>query len=96
MKHYFDFERIEQRVQKEYDRKMRYIKYWKKIERCFEKKAQKNIDTFEKAFKHDYHSDIVFDSEMTIEGIAKTYGYEIVDERLTGKESVYVFKKAKK
>ena len=70
--------------------------YWKKIERCFEKKAQKNIDTFEKVFKHDYRSDIVFDSEMTIEGIAKTYGYEIVDERLTGKESVYVFKKAKK
>lgn len=62
------------------------IKYWDKIERRFSRETR---ETFSMHFKHESY----MDNENRIEYIAKLYGYEITEEKLTSKYSYYTFKK---
>lgn len=64
------------------------MKYWDKIERRF---SRETLETFSLRFKHEAY----MDNESKIECIAKLYGYEITEEKLTSKHSYYVFTRIK-
>ena len=90
---YFDFDSIERKARADFIRKLRFLRYWKKIEHLFAKKSKRKVTTFTYSFKHDFRSSIHYDNEFTIEGIADHYGYKIVGEQLGGKFSTYTFER---
>ena len=73
-------------------RSIRYARYWRKVEWRFRLKRAFKRSSFLLSFKHaGLFTDIIYDDEWLIENIANHYGYDIVDETLLSKKSIYKF-----
>ena len=71
---------------------VRYTRYWRKVERKFRFKKAFKRNNFSLSFKHaGLFAKIVYDDESMIEGIARHYGYAVVDEAILPTESIYKF-----
>ena len=80
------------RASSDYEHAIRYERYWRKVERRFRLKRALKRSSFSLSFKHDgLFSDIIYDNEFLIENIANHYGYDMVDETLLSKKSIYKF-----
>lgn len=74
----------------------REVLYWESIHKKFKKKQKKNIKNFAMTFKHKgIMSPICYDDELKIESIAQKYGFKLLDEKLTIKNSTYKFENIK-
>lgn len=73
-------------------RSIRYVRYWRKVEWRFRLKRAFKRSSFSLSFKHaGLFTDIIYDDELLIENIANHYGYDMVDETLLSKKSIYKF-----
>ena len=74
------------------NRSIRYTCYWHKVEWRFRLRRAFKRGGFSLSFKHaGLFTDIVYDDERLIENIANHYGYEVADETLLFKKSIYKF-----
>lgn len=73
-------------------RSIRYAYYWRKVEWRFRLERAFERSNFSLSFKHGWSiSDIIYDDEWLIENIANHYGYDMIDETLLSKKSIYKF-----
>ena len=76
----------------EFRNSAKYTRYWRKVERKFRLKRTFKRNNFSLSFKHaGLFAKIVYDDESIIEGIARHYGYDVVDEAILPAESIYKF-----
>lgn len=90
--YYLDYSSSLDSASSDYERSIRYARYWQKVERRFRLKRAFKISSFSMSFKHaGLFSDIIYDDEFLIENIANHYGYDMVDETLLSNKSIYKF-----
>ena len=90
--YYLDYSSSIDRTFSDYELSIRYARYWRKVEWRFRLKRALKRSSFSLSFKHaGLFSDIIYDNEFLIENIANYYGYDMVDETLLSKKSIYKF-----
>ena len=87
------FKFAKEKAFKNFINKIKEINYWEKVYKKFLIHKKRKDEEFQMSFSHNIFSSFVKDDELRIDAYAKECGYEIKDEYLTTKSSIYIFKK---
>ena len=90
--YYLNYPASLRRMVSDCNRSIRYARYWRKVEWRFRLKRAFKRSSFLLSFKHaGLFTGFIYDDEWLIENIANHYGYDMVDETLLPKKSIYKF-----
>ena len=91
-RYYLNYSASLNRVISDCKQSIKFLCYWHKVEWRFRLKKMMDKTNFTMSFKHaSLFTGIIYDDEWRIESIANHYGYDIVDETLLSKKSIYKF-----
>lgn len=76
-------------LNKEYDRKLKSIKYLEKVFKFIKNAADHKVDEFVMTCPHGDG----YDSEFRIESYAKEFGYKVIDEEIHSDKTIYKLRK---
>lgn len=91
-RYYLDYSVSSERMFSDFKRSFKSLRYWRIVEWRFRLKKAIKRSSFTMSFRHvGFFTDIVYDDEWRIENIANYYGYDMIDETLLSKKSIYKF-----
>lgn len=89
----FDYKRARKRIFSVAFKEYKTLKYWYRVEKRMINYGKRYPDGFAMDFTHNPLSNIMWDDELRIEGIANRNDLEVYDEKLAPDFSTYYFRK---